>query len=142
MAWLTAQHSIGMALEPVSRRFAPEMFAAGGAKTIHNDLEAARREGLAEPIAVGPQVAGLIFRMLRLAFGEGWIEGGIISISFRRPTASDGFVTAKGVVKEIKPEGEKVRIACDIWIETEDGTKTIQGTASGLVPADASSAPS
>jgi len=142
MAWLTAQHQVGMPLEPVSRRFAPEMFAAGGAKTIHNDAEAAQREGLAGPIAVGPQIAALIFRMMGQAFGKGWIEGGKISISFRRPTASDAFATAKGVITEIAREGEMVRIACDVWVETEDGKKTIQGTASGLVPAVAQLAPS
>lgn len=136
MAWLTAQHPIGTPLEPVSRRFALDMFAAGGAKTIHNDLEAARREGLAAPIAVGPQIAALIFRMLRGAFGKGWIEGGNVSISFRRPTASDAFATAKGVVTGIAPEGGMVRISCDVWVETGDGKKTITGTASGLVPAD------
>ncbi len=30
----------------------------------------------------------------------------------------------------------------DVWIETENGEKTIQGTASGLVPAVAQLAPS
>lgn len=136
MALLDAETPIGHELPPISRRFNVDMFAAGGARTIHNDVAAARAEGLAAPIAVAPTVASLIFRMMRLCFEEGWIAGGKSSITFRRPVGVDDFCVASGVVTAKEPEGAgKVRITCDVWIETEHGVKAIVGTCSGLVDA-------
>lgn len=134
MSWVTEDVAVGASLPPVSRKFNVEMFAAGGAKNIHNDQAAAEREGLRAPIAVGPQVAALIFRMLRMSFGEGWVKGGMVSIAFRRPTYCTDFATAKGIVTEKTAEGDNWRVACDVWVETQDGAKTIVGTASGLTP--------
>ncbi|MBI4183675.1 MAG: MaoC family dehydratase [Proteobacteria bacterium] len=134
MTLLSADTPLGSRLPPVARRFSVEMFAAGGAKTIHNDAEAARREGLPGPVAVGPQVAALIFRMMRTAFAEGWIVGGKASLTFRRPVGANEGAAAHGVVTERRPEGDKVRLTCEVWVETEAGVKAIVGTASGLVP--------
>ncbi len=134
MPWMTEDVAVGASLPPVSRKFNIEMFAAGGAKNIHNDQAAAEREGLRAPIAVGPQVAALIFRMLRTSFGDGWVKGGTASITFRRPTFCDDFATAKGVVTEKSVDGDNWCIACDVWVETQSGAKTIVGSASGLLP--------
>ena len=47
----------------------------------------------------------------------------------------DATVTAKGIVKDKIPEGdEKIRVVCEVWVETDDGRKSIVGTCSGLVP--------
>ncbi len=134
--WLTAAHAVGTELVPVAMKLRLDMFAAGGLKTIHNDAEAASREGLAFPIAVGPQVAALIFRMMRNAFGAGWIVGGATAMTFRRPIHSEAFVVARGRVTETKPENGNTRLVCDVWVETESGEKTIVGTASGVVAND------
>ncbi len=131
MARIGEDVEIGTALEPVSRTFSVDMFA-GATKTIHNDREAAEREGLSAPVAVGPQVAALIFRMLRAAFGAGWIQGGRVSLTFRRPTFCGAAATAHGVVTGKQREGGGTRLTCDVWVETADGEKTIVGTASGL----------
>lgn len=134
MPLLDAKTPIGHELPLVSRRFSVDMFAAGGARTIHNDVAAARAEGLPGPIAVAPTVASLIFRMMGLCFEEGWIAGGKSSITFRRPVGVDDFCIANGVVIAKEPESEsKLRITCDVWIETEHGVKAIVGTCSGLV---------
>lgn len=136
MALITAETPIGAELPPVARRFDVEMFAAGGAKTIHNDVEAAQAEGLPGPIASAPNVAGLIFAMMRLSFAEGWIVGGKNSLTFRRPVGVDDFCVAKGVVTAKLPDDAgKVRVVCDVWVETEHGVKAIVGTCSGLVDA-------
>ncbi len=136
MPWMASEIAVGAPLLPVSRKFNIAMFVADGAKNIHNDQAAAEREGLPAPVAVGPQVAALIFRMLRMAFGEGWVKGGTVSITFRRPTYCDDFATAKGIVTEKTAEGDGWRIACDVWVETQDGAKTIVGNASGLISGD------
>jgi acyl dehydratase len=135
-AYLANHAAPGASLPPVASRFTVDMFGAGGVKTIHNDQEAAEREGLAAPIAVGPQVAALIFRMMRSAFGEGWIKGGRCSLTFRRPTPVNVFAVARGVLKSrtTDPDG-KIRLEFDVWVETADGEKTVVGTASGVVPA-------
>lgn len=134
MAIITAETPIGYELPSVARRFNISMFAAGGMKTIHNDEEAARAEGLAGPIAVGPQVAALIFRMMGLCFGAGWIVGGRNALTFRRPVGVNDFCVARGVVQSKTPEGDHhIRVTCDVWVETEQGDKAIVGTCSGLV---------
>ena len=134
MAIITAETPIGYELPPIARRFNISMFAAGGIKTIHNDEEAARAEGLEGPIAVGPQVAALIFRMMGLCFGAGWIVGGRNALTFRRPIGVDDFCVARGVVQSKAPEGDHhIRVTCDVWVETEQGEKAIVGACSGLV---------
>jgi hypothetical protein len=110
------------------------MFGAGGIKTIHNNQEAAAREGLMAPIAVGPQVAALIFRMMRENLREGWITGGRCSLTFRRPTPVDQTAVAYAVLTAKEAEGpDHLRVQFDVWVQLPDGEKTIVGTASGLV---------
>lgn len=133
MAILTPSTAIGVELPLVACQYKLEHFKRGDEATIHTDMEAARREGLAAPVATGPQVAALIFRQLRDCFGRGWIEGGRCDLTFRRPASVTDFCVAKGVVtgREESPEG--VRLTCDVWIENQAGEKVIVGTASGFV---------
>jgi acyl dehydratase len=125
--------ALGTELPSVSKKFNVDMFKLGDVKTLHNDQQAAELEGLPRPIAVAPQVAALIFRMMRMTFGEGWIVGGKGSLTFRRPVWSDDFATARGVVTGLSREGEQVRIACEVWVERGDGERAIVGTCSALV---------
>ncbi|MBE89813.1 MAG: hypothetical protein CMM76_10295 [Rhodospirillaceae bacterium] len=131
---ITRATPIGFKLPPIARRFDVSMFAAGGIKTIHNDEDAARAEGLDGPVAVGPQVAALIFRMMGMCFGKGWIVGGRNAITFRRPVGVFDYCIARGVVKSKELEGkDKMRVECAVWVETGSGEKAIVGTCSGLV---------
>lgn len=125
---------LDQSLPSFSLRLDKEMFGAGGMRTIHNDDAAARREGLPGAIAVGPQVANLIFRMMRGAFGLGWIGAGRTDLTFRRPVSSDGFVTAGGRVVGKRLEGDSVRVECEVWVDTLEGVRAVVGTASALVP--------
>lgn len=134
MAIIDKDTPVGTELPLVARRFSNEMFAMGDVKTIHNDDAAAQREGLPRAVAVGPQVAALIFRMMRSCFEEGWLIGGKVALTFRRPVWSNDFATARGVITEIEPEDDSVRMICDVWIERADGEKAIVGTCSALVP--------
>lgn len=133
MALFNCQMEIGTELPPISKQLSIDMFKSGDVKTIHNDMEAAQREGLPAPIAVGPQVAALIFRMMSISFEEGWYVGGKASITFRRPVFCHEFVTAKGVVKERVDEDNKTRVVCDVWVENLKGEKAIVGTCSALI---------
>jgi len=124
---------VGDELPSIARQFRLEDFKRADEQTIHTDLAAARREGLEAPVAIGPQVASLIFRQLRAAFGEGWLEGGRCELTFRRPVLVTDFCVARGKVQSISPEGAVTRVECEVWIANQRGEKVIVGSASGLV---------
>lgn len=133
MPLLNAKTKTGSELPEVACQFQLSHFKRGDAATIHTDVEAAKREGLPAPVATGPQVAALIFRQLRMAFGEGWIEGGRCALDFRRPVYVNDFCVARGRVTGVERIGDHMRLSCDVWIENHKGEKVIAGTASGLV---------
>ena len=131
---------VGDALPTVSKKFRLEDFKRGSERTIHTDYEAAAREGLPAPVAIGPQVAALTFRQLRLCFGDGWIVGGRHDLTFRKPVFVTDFCVARGTVTKTEREGDRLRVHCDVWVENQKKDKVIVGTASGLVPAGDASA--
>ena len=137
MSVITHDVTIGHALPTVSKKFRLEDFKRGDEKTIHTDYDAAAKEGLPAPVAIGPQVAALTFRQLRLCFGHGWMIGGRYDLTFRKPVFVTDFCVARGVVTKTEPEGDKLRVHCDVWIENDKADKVIAGTASGLVAAGA-----
>ena len=137
MTLLSASTTVGYELPSLSWRFQVEQFQKGPDKTIHNDDEAAKREGLPAAVAVGPQVAALTFRQLLMAFERGWIEGGRCELTFRRPVYMPQLCTARGSVTRREPTEGGVRLHCEVWIENEKGEKVIVGNASGIVPARA-----
>lgn len=134
MPVLDASVTSGRKLPTVSKKFRLEDFKRGDEKTIHTDYEAAAREGLPAPVAIGPQVAALTFRQMRLCFGEGWVAGGRYDVTFRKPVFVTDFCVARGVVSKTEKEGDGIRVSCDVWVENQKGDKVIAGTASGLVP--------
>ncbi len=79
-------------------------------------------------------VAALVFRMMRLSFEGGWIVGGKIDLTFRRPVGVHDFCVAKGTVVEKLPEADgKTRVVCEVSVETEKGVQAIVGKCSGVV---------
>jgi acyl dehydratase len=135
MAVIGTKLAVGDELPTVSKKFRLEDFKRGEERTIHTDYEAAAREGLSAPVAIGPQVAALVFRQMRLCFGTGWIVGGRHDLTFRRPVFVTDFCVARGVVTKTERESDKLRVYCDVWVENQKKDKVIVGTASGLVPA-------
>lgn len=134
MAVIDKNIAIGSELPEIAKKFRLEDFKRGDEKTIHTDYEAAAREGLPAPVAIGPQVAALLFRQLRLCFGTGWLTGGKCDFSFRRPVFVTDFCVARGTVSQLIEEGGHLRVHCNVWVENQKGDKVIVGTASGLVP--------
>lgn len=134
MPVLTSSVGVGYELPTVSKKFRLEDFKRGDEKTIHTDYEAAAKEGLPAPVAIGPQVAALVFRQLRLCFGTGWVVGGRYDLAFRKPVFVTDFCVARGVVTRTEREGDRLRVHCEVWVENQKREKTIAGTASGLVP--------
>jgi acyl dehydratase len=135
MPVITRSVVVGYELPTVSRQYRLEDFKRGDEKTIHTDYEAAAKEGLPAPVAIGPQIAALTFRQMRLCFGLGWMVGGRHDLTFRKPVYVTDFCVARGVVTRTEPAGDKLRVHCDVWIENQKKDKVIAGTASALVPA-------
>jgi len=123
----------GRTLPTVSKKYRLEDFKRGEEKTIHTDYEAAAKEGLPAPVAIGPQVAALLFRQMRLCFGTGWATAGKFDLTFRKPVFVTDFCVARGIVTKTEQDGDALRVHCDVWVENQKGDKVITGTASGLV---------
>ena len=64
-------------------------------------------------------------------FREGYI-GGTLSFNLIRQTQLDDVLTAKGVITDKRPEGDRVRLELDVWLENQNGDKVLVGKASGL----------
>ncbi|HAA91863.1 MAG TPA: hypothetical protein DCE33_05425 [Rhodospirillaceae bacterium] len=138
MAIITEDTPVGYALPPVSRKLGLDLNRVktddGELDTIHTDADAAAREGLDKPIAVGSRIFGVIPRIMMLCFDDGWIVGGKGSVVTRRSAGIDDLVTAKGYVTKKTPEGDdKLRVECEVWVETDKGEKVMVGQCSGLV---------
>lgn len=132
MPILTPEVEIGTELPEIACQFQLEDFKRGDAQTIHTDMQAAAREGLRAPVATGPQVAALLFRQLRMAFGKGWIEGGYCKLKFMRPVYVTDFCVARAQVTGREQTAEGTRVFCEVWIENQHAEKVIAGTASGV----------
>ena len=75
-----------------------------------------------------------LWELMTRRFGEGWYAGGRMSVNLVNVLwGGDGGATARGVVREFSREGGCRRAHCEIWIEKQDGTKVIVGTASAVV---------
>jgi acyl dehydratase len=125
-----------MSLEKWVRREELQQKANPGlhaSKNIHTDYEAAKKEGLSAPVAGGPYLASHISRIMLMCFGEGWIQGGKLSLKFIKPVVPEDFLIARALVTEKQPEDTKVRVVCEVWIERANGQKVVVGTASALV---------
>lgn len=137
--------ALGWELPPVSRQMSlkqfeerhPLLYGEGywPDKNIHSDAEAARREGLAEPVASAPTIFALVTRAMMSVFGEGWIVGGKASLKIIKPVLQSDFVTAKGTLVAKEQENDRVRYVFDVWVENAARAKVVTGTASAVVPA-------
>lgn len=102
--------------------------------SIHINEEVAREAGYRGTLAQGLMSADYLSEMMAEAFGRGWIQGGRLSVKLIVPVYAGDEITAKGVIKEIIPEGEAQRVVVDVWCENQRGQQVTVGTASALVP--------
>ncbi len=128
---------VGFELEPVVRTISLEKSRIHegwpAIRTRHCDYEAAHATGTPAPIANGGQVALVLGELFIKFFREGYI-GGTLSFNLIRPTQLDDVLTARGVITDKRPEGDRVRLDLDVWLENQNGDKILVGKASGLTP--------
>ncbi len=122
-------------LEPVRRVADLELCMAfsGPKRNYHNDREEARKLGFPDVVVQGTLSTVFISEMLTNRFGLGWLAGGRMSLNLVNVLWGGEAVTARGVVREVVPEGRRRRALLEVWTEKDDGTKTIAGTASALL---------
>ena len=99
---------------------------------IHFDEEFARSKGLPSTVAQAFQPYAYVSELMTNFFGEGWLRGGKLEMSFIKMVCPGDRLDVKGTVKEMIPEGSISRIVFDVWCENQNGEKVAVGTASGL----------
>lgn len=111
------------------------MIRISGEGNIHSDEEVARKKGLGGVIVQGGQLCGYLNEMLVKTFGDGYVRGGEIAVSFiRRVLPGDTVVTHGKVLGSTVTDGIE-RVECEVWLENQDGEKVTVGTAKASRPA-------
>ncbi len=105
----------------------------GGRRNYHNDVAEAEKLGFKEIVVQGAYVTCFVSAVLTRRYGEGWLQGGRMALTFVNPLWAGEAVTAGGIVREIVPEGPLRRASLDVWVAKDDGVRTIVGTASALL---------
>ncbi len=146
MALATKDITIGYELSPLvltispekvnlfSNRAVPRGSPQGKPMTsIHTSEKVAKDAGLPGIVIEGLQVCAYISKLMTNFFGEGWVRGGKLSVTFIKIMMPSDTITIKAAVKEKTPEDSAIRITLEIWCENQESEKTVVGTASGLV---------
>jgi hypothetical protein len=121
----------GKAIESVSRVIDLEMCGVffHGRRSYHTDKKASEELGFEQVVIGGKMTMALTGQMLEQQFGKGFYEGGTLDVKFVNIVWPGDRVTAKGVIT-----GEEAgRANLSIWMEKDDGTVAIVGTASAVV---------
>jgi acyl dehydratase len=107
------------------------MFSGPG-KNYHTDREAAQQLGFPNIVVQGMMSTCFVSQVMQDAFGMGWIEGGRMSVKLVNVLWVDEGVTVRARVRDEVPEGDRVRVGCEVWVDKDDGTRILAGTASAL----------
>jgi acyl dehydratase len=124
---------VGYELMPVVKHMRLERMSRplmAGSNPIHYDAEFAEKAGLPAPIATGVMSSAFLSEMLTGAFGVEWIRGGTMDVKFIRPIYAGDTVTAHGRITAKAEAGTGVRVALNIWCDTQRGEPVTVGTAS------------
>ncbi len=125
--------TVGLELEPVVKHLSLEKMSRplmSGSNPIHFDPEFAEKAGLPAPIATGVMSSAYLCEMLAKDFGVEWIRGGFLDVKFIRPIYAGDTVTARGRITGTMETSTGLRVALDVWCETQRGEPVTVGTAS------------
>ena len=100
-----------------------------GNANYHTDKRAAEELGFEEVVVGGRMTMSYVGDLMDKRFGKSWFEGGKLDIKFTNIVWPEDVVTAKAVVTD-ETDG---RANAAVWMEKEDGTVVIVGTASARV---------
>ena len=100
-----------------------------GNANYHTDKRAAEELGFEEVVVGGRMTMSYVGDLMDKHFGKAWFEGGKLDIKFTNIVWPDDVVTAKAVITD-ETDG---RANAAVWMEKEDGTVAIVGTASAPI---------
>ena len=129
--------AIGEELAPVRKTIVQrqiDCYSPVRPKSIHTDPEWARQKGFPAPIAQAMMSTAYVSQLMMAYLGEGFVQGGRMSVSFTKPVIVGDTLTVRGRVKSRAPEDGRTRVTVDVWCENQAGVLTMAGTASGLEP--------
>ena len=106
---------------------------SGPRRNYHNDIEEARKLGFPDIVVQGMMPLCFVSEMMTARFGEGWFAGGRMNVNLVNVVWRGDRLTARGLVREITPEGARQRARLDVWCEKADGTKVVVGSTSAVV---------
>ena len=104
-----------------------------GNANYHTDKRAAEELGFEEVVVGGRMTMSYIGDLMDRHFGKGWFEGGELDIKFTNIVWPEDVVTAKAVITDEAADNGSRRANAAVWMEKEDGTVAIVGTASAVV---------
>jgi len=106
---------------------------SGPGRNYHTDQEMARALGFPDIVVQGMMSVCFVADALALRYGAGWHHGGNLDVRLVNVVWPGDTITARGLVREIVPEGSQERALLDVWSTKADGTVTVIGTASALL---------
>lgn len=125
--------TVGSEIGSIEKKISMEtMRRYSGEAGIHAQDDAGEEHGLGRALVQGGQLVAYLNQMMISTFGEGYLRGGDIAVTFIKPVRSGDTMTARGVVQEVRPDGSWNRVICEVWLENQNGEKTTVGTASAL----------
>ncbi|MCH8311317.1 MAG: hypothetical protein IIB17_12595 [Chloroflexi bacterium] len=101
-----------------------------GNSNYHTSKEAAEELGFDQVVVGGRMTMSYVGDMLDRRFGKAWYESGKMDIKFTNITWPGDIVTPKAVITDETTENGEKRANIALWVEKEDGTVVIVGTAS------------
>ena len=103
-----------------------------GGNPIHYDPAFAKAPGSQRQSRL-EESSAFLSEMLTKAFGIDWIRSGSIDVKFIRPIYAGDMVTVRGRITSKRETSTGMRIALDIWCETQRGEPVTVGTGSVVV---------
>lgn len=101
-----------------------------GNANYHTSKEAAEELGFNEVVVGGRMTMSYVGDLLDRHFGKSWYEGGRMDLKFTNITWPEDTVIPKAVITDETTEDGETRTNVAVWVEKEDGTVVIVGTAS------------
>ena len=100
---------------------------------IHWDPAAVAERGLGDRVInQGPSNLGYVVNMLMAWTGPASLRE--VAVRFTSNVFGDDVVTAGGVVTAVREEDGERLADCDVWLDRQDGTRAIAGTATVALP--------
>ncbi|MER8576741.1 MaoC family dehydratase [Mesorhizobium sp. M1409] len=101
-------------------------------RNLHNDIDMARKAGLANTIAQGLQTVGYFSELCTDFFGASWFTSGRLKAKFILPVYCDSTLTISGKVSSQVAEGGAIRTHLEMWAKDQDGRLVSIAWASAL----------